>query len=245
MKIKYLVILCIILIFLSGCSKESNVIKKVKTVNIDNLSLSDDVISSDYVTFDSLESYLDTFTLDKNIIFKGEKIGLSKQVTLEKGGQVFYYYLETKIKVIEAFYGDVNCGDIIILKEFAGVQNNNKLVCDPETPPINSDKQYLFMLYKSEDLSSDNKPMYSYVSMCYSIHSLDNETNDLINKPNGYLEIHNEAINKFIENKDTKLNVKEEVHKIISKKIKKLESESNMCASEMNDVLVDDEELPF
>ncbi len=159
-------------VLLSSCSSR---IVAGEPVRFEDLQAQKQDDIADYKSFTHL-SEINGPNLDTKIIIRGKKEGMSTPMTLlnDEGG-VWENYCETKVKVSEAYYGDVKAGDVITLKESVRVKEveGERYIFYPEnTPPLAEGEEYILILFNLGKTSKDGGKLYTTISQHHSYHKI-------------------------------------------------------------------------
>lgn len=236
-KIISLLILGIFSFTLFSCSKDTGVLKDLKS-KYPNSQITDnngiyDVVSdnvdfsevqtkeaygeSEMYLYDTLELLLDSLNPQTSVIVLGEKTGQSKQyipVNSKTNLVEGLFYTHSKVKVKKAFYGDVSDGDVITVCEYYAVfndTNGSKMLYDTYLPL--SSEEAIYVLYKNKAPSLFGESEY-YDNSIYSV-STDYITNKVTetDKKLRMTKLKSDLYQKYVVNNDTALDRDEEIKK--------------------------------
>lgn len=129
------------------------------------------------ITFDDLETLLDTVNIENVIIVRATKVGDSTQVcNFDSEMLCTDYYSNTPVKVLDTYYGDIEVGTQIVLKERAAVltdADGTEAIWTFGLDPLEYGEEYILVLQTTTYNPTDIENYYSYVSICCGDFKID------------------------------------------------------------------------
>lgn len=174
MKRSFAILLSLTLLCAAGCSKGG--MKASKPISFEGLEVQASAAQADYQTYQHFSEIRERYNLSKSIVFRGVKEGLSTPIQeYDEDGAKGLAYCETDLRVLEVFYGNVQVDDIISHKEWVEVVERDGItyVLTPDgVDPIEENEEYIFILSKLNQSSSEGNDIYGTYSLHYSYHKV-------------------------------------------------------------------------
>ncbi len=180
--------------------------------------------SANYLPIEHLEDIQDDYTLERTIVFRGVVEGLRTPIEVYHKFEDTYYpdYCETKLRVLEPYYGDIQKDDVVIHKEWVRVVKNEAAVTLQTTegyPPIYEEKEYIFILFKLDDLSIEKLPLYGGISGHYYFNEVENHASYKNKNQDGTATMREnfgyEILDYYLHQPETKLDLRKEASKYL------------------------------
>lgn len=235
-KMRSILIICCILFTLCSCNSvlhanekirdlliEKNPQSVVKYVNrcyyvmTDNVPITDFELPSyqtvEAIHYDTLQELLDELEATTSIVIKGKPTGETRQCIPydafdgDRGSE----FTDVKIKVLDTYYGDVNVGDEIVLRQdyFTWTYADGRCkTYSFSSVPLDIDSEYLLVLH------GYNESTYEGMTAYTCIDRYKGEIDISLPKYSTKEELYN----KYIENKDTALDKANEAKKVLERK---------------------------
>lgn len=215
MKIKYRIGVSILIIFCMiaacGCSSNKENIEKlqkefpdatitekggtitmVRPVDFDAVEFPTKTAGNEnFPVFKDFERLHQSLRLHNCVVLRGKKTEKSLQITyFDKDMQSKGFFSITPITVLEAYYGDVQAGGTIYIKENAAIltdMSGETAVQTFGTAPIKGEEEYIFVLQQSSIKTPDGEKVYGNLSNGYPPFLLDEIVKSTTDK-NTFLE---------------------------------------------------------
>ena len=169
--------------------------------------------------YESMEEVLESFQPLRDCVFIGEKTGETKQyIHINSAGQIDgIYYTESKVKVLNAFYGDISAGDVITLRESFAVfgSGENAKVLYIDAYPIANDEYFYSVSKNMSGKSIFGEPVYyqPFYEGSFKIETVRSNIENGVEFTYSSDIIDKDLYNKYIINEDTALDKESEIEK--------------------------------
>lgn len=139
-----------------------------QTVDFDSSSLPINENSCDYIVYDRLDDLKSDLKLGRDIVFLGKKCSQSTQITkFDTQMLCTDFYTNTPVEVVDVYYGDIEKGETVTLKEYVAILTDETGTESIQTygiPPIKGDQEYIFILTRVPQKTKEIDKYYSYMS---------------------------------------------------------------------------------
>lgn len=212
-----------LMIILTGCSKSHSQIKVGTPISFEGLEVRQSGVA-DYIEVKHLSDIQEVYALDRTIVFRGIIQGLRTPIEVYDKWEDKYLpeYCETKLRVLQPLYGDIQTGDIITHREDVKVfENEGEVVLQTKEGVsfIEENKEYIFILFKIDQKSSEEEPLYDGFSADdYFNEVADYETyrSEALTAEKGeYKNFGQEVLDYYLNQPEIKLDLKKEALKYV------------------------------
>ncbi len=207
---------------------ENDILTMKQAVDFDSSSLPINENSCDYIVYDRLDYLKSDLKLNRDVVFLGKKRSQSTQITKFDSQMLCTdFYTNTPVEVVDVYYGDIEKGETITLKEDVAILTDETGTESIQTygiPPIKGEQEYIFILTKVPQETKEIDKYYSYMSGCLGELTIDAAALDFKSRES-YLEKVDFSMEELMadllenyynkETADLRLDEKEECRKLL------------------------------
>ena len=171
-------------------------------------------VPADEASFAKLSELEESFTLQDYLVFKGRK-------TASLGDMGFRCMFPIELKVEEVFYGDVQKGQTLVMREIIGTFRDDDVVfpvVSGDLEKIEDDTQYIFILRKTVD-SETREEYYTYVSRNHSFSKVSDRAALASKVKSGKAtkleQFRSSVLETYLQEPDLKIDLRSEVTKLV------------------------------